>query len=673
MSSGTNEAIPMLGGVTSVTEMPSTTFEPFEKGIKTVDDYQKYLTILQNTSEFKPSLFEPLFKTLDSVVLNSIGESQEFGKVMKQSMDIACTTWNEAMIKSLLKIMRYLPLNLDVLIKNSLGFGVKNIKKNATEKNSTEIIDLTNSLIEKWKGLQKKSSVNANGKRNSPDRLSSTSPPSSTEQPVKKQIKLAIQKEPPSRPKAMADPNFLSSLRESKKYPNTRPIYNVDKILEGFGNKYGKTSTASEADTMSLSSFKKRDAEDSTPGVDSPKKKRVRFKDDLFEIREYEKNPEEWTNFDSNGQNVDHQYGNARDLDVKEGQNAFIHAPEIAWYTPFKLQFDLDDPNSNLNVRSAIQTNEVLAQDGREKLALAAIYTSPQHIPPSPAEPDEIPDPNSDTSVTVIPLEDTEYSPPSNSGNDPSLSLLHSSHPVSYSSFSSSSVTEPVVQPNLLTAANLNAALAAIQEKTSSHLIPQQPQQHYNYPVTNAALQVHEPSTATFQDQSAAASTSLQGTASPTTPPTIAGMLGQPEISSHTVDNILKNNPSIMNSLKQLSFLTGNNTVNALPPPQAQSQPAYQSILPYQSYQQQTPPPPSNQQQFYHNNNWNHNPNSEYTNDGLTQAQRKKNKNRGTKRGNRSSMKGLGRNTRSNVCNFHNTAEGCRRGESCPYLHEGLN
>lgn len=46
------------------------TLEEFEHGIKSVDDYQKYLALLQYTSEYKLNLFEPLFKTLDSVVLS---------------------------------------------------------------------------------------------------------------------------------------------------------------------------------------------------------------------------------------------------------------------------------------------------------------------------------------------------------------------------------------------------------------------------------------------------------------------------------------------------------------------------------------------------------------------------------------------------------------------------
>lgn len=87
----------------------------------------------------------------------------------------------------------------------------------------------------------------------------------------------------------MADPNFLSSLRESKKYPNTRPIYNVDKILEGFGSKPGNTTTET--------SPKRPEPGSTAAETNSAKRKRVRFKDNLVEIREYEKNPEEWTNF----------------------------------------------------------------------------------------------------------------------------------------------------------------------------------------------------------------------------------------------------------------------------------------------------------------------------------------------------------------------------------------
>ncbi|KAL7319379.1 hypothetical protein PS15m_002519 [Mucor circinelloides] len=671
---------------TTITHQLPVALEQFNQGIQSVDDYQRYLSLLKHADDFNPNVFDPLYKTVDGVVLKSIGESQEFGKVMKQILDTACNSWNEDMIKTLLKIMNYLPLDLDVLIKNSLGFGVKSIKKNGIEKNSTEIVEMTNALIEKWKVLQKKSTLNANGKRNSPDRASSASPPSSTESPVKKQIKLAIQKEPPARPKAMADPNFLSSLRESKKYPNTRPIYNVDKILEGFGNKPGKATTET--------SLKRQEPSSTATEADSSKRKRVRFKDDLVEIREYEKNPEEWTNFDTAGTSVEHQYGNARDLDVKEGQIAFMHFPQIAWYNPPELKFD-ESPSSNLVVRRLIQSNEALAQDGREKFALAAIYTSPQHIPPSPAEPDEIPNPNADGTVPIIPLDDTESLPTA----APINTIPISSSPVSLPppSHTTSVMTPSTIQPNLITPANLNAAAAAIaaMKDASSFMIPQQPQAQPQQPqYTSPALPVSPPVAPQTNYYNQPFTAALQNIAQPTS----NGAFGQPKINNQNVNEMLEKNPSILQTLKELSFLAAgdmaNSANNSVPQQQipTQRQSAYQPPQPYHPYQR---PPPSNTQQ-YQQNDWNRNHNTgnnEYMNgkhqqqlqqqqqqpqqqqpqQQQQQQQRKKAKARNARgRGNRGGFHGQGRNSGrpANVCTYFKLPDGCRNGDSCGFLHE---
>ncbi|GAN08781.1 hypothetical protein MAM1_0223c08297 [Mucor ambiguus] len=644
--------------ITTTQQLP-VALDQFNQGIQSVDDYQKYLSLLKHTDDLKPNTFDPLFKTVDGVVLKSIGESQEFGKVMKQIVDIACNSWNEDLIKALLKTMDHLPLDLDVLIKNSLGYGVKNIKKSGIEKNSAEIIELTNTLIEKWKVLQKKTSLNANGKRISPDRASSTSPPSSTEPPVRKQIKLAIQKEPPTRPKAMADPNFLLSLRESKKYPNTRPIYSVDTILEGFGNKPGKITTEN--------SLKRPEPSSTTAETDSSKRKRVRFKDNLVEIREYEKNPEEWTSFDTTGTNVEHQYGNAHDLDVKEGQIAFMHVPQIAWYNPPELQFD-ESPSSTLVVRTHIQTDEVLAQDGREKLALAAIYTSPQHIPPSPTEPDETPSPNVDGSVPIIPLYDTELVPV----DTVPLSL---SPPVSIPPppQTSSLMAPSALQPSLMTPANLNAAAAAIaaMKDTSSFMIPQQSQVQAQQPqYTNPALPASPPVAPQAHYYNQPHTAALQNNAQPTS----IGSFGQQKISNQNVNEMLERNPSILQTLKELSFLAAGdmakNANNAVPQQQilAQPQAVYSPVQPYHPYQH---PLPSNTQQFQQND-WNRNNNNGAQNHQQQQQQRKKPKARNAnKRGNRGGSHGQGRNTR--VCSFYNSPDGCRNGDSCGFLHEHLN
>lgn len=105
--------------------------------------------------------------------------------------------------------------------------------------------------------------------------VASASPPT----PEAKKLKLAIQKEPPVRPKAIADPNFFPTLGEQKKY--RRPVYVVDE---------NDNNPAENKAVVPLDS--------STTTVSPPSnKKRVTFSDKLVEVREYEKNPEEWSSF----------------------------------------------------------------------------------------------------------------------------------------------------------------------------------------------------------------------------------------------------------------------------------------------------------------------------------------------------------------------------------------
>lgn len=106
-------------------------------------------------------------------------------------------------------------------------------------------------------------------------KLASNSPPA-TEY---KKVRLAIQKDPPPRPKAITNLNFFNSAAgvEQKKFRTIRPIYTVP-----------TTTTTNEAPPLAVTK------PISTP---SSTKKTVTFADNLFEIREYEKNPEEWANF----------------------------------------------------------------------------------------------------------------------------------------------------------------------------------------------------------------------------------------------------------------------------------------------------------------------------------------------------------------------------------------
>lgn len=153
----------------------------------------------------------------------------------------------------------------------------------------------------------------------------------------------------------------------------------------------------------------------------------------------------------------------------------------MTWYPPYELTFNTDE-NPNLVIPKQVRTVETAAQDSREKMTLAAIYTSAQHIPSSPGEPDEVPDKNTDT--RPIPLVDVN---------------------TVYTTTDSPAVASQTINPNMMTPANLNAA-AAIAAAMDPFLIPTQQQQYQPPPPPQPQQQ-------------------------------------QPEISSHTVEAMLKNNP----------------------------------------------------------------------------------------------------------------------------------
>lgn len=218
-----------------------------------------------------------------------------------------------------------------------------------------------------------------------------------------------------------------------------------------------------------------------------------------------------------------------------------MHVPQIAWYNPPELQFD-ESPNSQLVVRTHTQTDEVSAQDDREKLALAAIYTSPQHIPPSPAEPDETPNPNVDGSVPIIPLYDTELAPVNAipSSSFPPVSIPPPPH--------TSSAMTPTLQPNLITPANLNAAAAAIaaMKDTSSFMIPQQSQVQAQQPqYISSALPASPPVAPQAHYYNQPFTAALQNVAQPAS----VGSFGLPKISNQNVNEMLEKNPRFVFAL----------------------------------------------------------------------------------------------------------------------------
>lgn len=153
-------------------------------------------------------------------------------------------------------------------------------------------------------------------------------------------------------------------------------------------------------------------------------------------------------------------------------------------------------------------------QEKREKLVLAATYISPQHIPPSPAEPDEIPDVNADGSIPVIP-----------STSD------------AMEGVETTSSATPVINPDMITPENLNAAaaLAAAIFKTP----PQQQQQKYTAPVTPPSTNA----TSNFYNSPSYTPSTYNQPAVTTPVSTPPANTSQPQISNQDVEALLRNNP----------------------------------------------------------------------------------------------------------------------------------
>lgn len=150
----------------------------------------------------------------------------------------------------------------------------------------------------------------------------------------------------------------------------------------------------------------------------------------------------------------------------------------------------------NVVVRKQLDTPEVLIQEKRERLVLGANYISLQHIPPSPAEPDEIPAENSDNNIPVIPL-----------FNEPMEGV--------------DKTPKPVINQNMITPENLNAAANIAAAINQVFKIPAQ-QSTYMAPTPQLSNYYSPPQYNTM------------ATPAP---------VNQSQISNKTVEEMIKNNP----------------------------------------------------------------------------------------------------------------------------------
>ena len=65
----------------------------------------------------------------------------------------------------MIKVLYHIPFEIETLAKNSLGFLIKDVKREAIARKDSLLVEKTSILIDKWKEKQKRNTNNVNGKR----------------------------------------------------------------------------------------------------------------------------------------------------------------------------------------------------------------------------------------------------------------------------------------------------------------------------------------------------------------------------------------------------------------------------------------------------------------------------------------------------------------------------
>ncbi|RUS21053.1 hypothetical protein BC937DRAFT_93762 [Endogone sp. FLAS-F59071] len=441
-------------------------------GIPSPTSLKHLVQIMRNETRLvnRSVMLTLIMNTNDTNMLKSFVNSKGLAILRAWLVETAKSD-NAALLVKLLETLKHLPIDLEALKTTGLGRVVKSMTKNSEK---TEVKQLINELMQQWKQLIERvaetktdevkrtrdqsdsgSDVDVDtlaGPRKKlqyilnaieiPDLRKVIGRLESLDRPVKKSMTTALPRETP-KVKAINDTGFFDTLlapsqaknsmlskstvtqtsttsnnRNSKLgyslkpppalQPKTTPLLSIDSILDNWNaskvvttpvDQLDKTTPASVNNTMTVS------ITTSENNIESKKRKRVTWAlgEELTRIKFFESDPDEWSS-EAYGMGTPHEFGNARDMDINEAKAAFHND---IWYPPIAICFpdDVKPPD-------VVISEESKTQMLREQIALAAVYFKEIHIPPSPAEPDEIPNDNL-LNVRVIPLiDETELATP---------------------------------------------------------------------------------------------------------------------------------------------------------------------------------------------------------------------------------------------------------------------
>ncbi|CEG69922.1 hypothetical protein RMATCC62417_05911 [Rhizopus microsporus] len=388
-------------------------------GIQNKDELNMYLHLIKTASPFE--YMDCLLKTNKPNILSTLGESEVVATVLKNAMVEAGRTNDSEQVRIVIKALDTVPFSPEILKK----FGLKTTFSNFIKgiKGDKEAWQHAQKLKFKWMGYDQPSkdttssdgmyaatftgSIDASNDDYDKTGLSTNKP----------KPRLAIDKDPPrsavTKPKALQDTNFFSGLLNNSqpkgyrirpavpKQPpawsassqapsgSTAPLMNVNNSINA-NNKprpvidYKQLSNGTQTMQPTNNDYVSQNAAImSTKPAITKAKKRVQFSSDLCQVRVYHPDPDEWSAFDAS---ID---------DIFE---------TFPWHMPPKLTFEtVPEP---VTTRQRIETDEVVYHKNRERRVLAAVYIMESYIPPSPAEPDEVPNPNDNVPIIPTDMED---------------------------------------------------------------------------------------------------------------------------------------------------------------------------------------------------------------------------------------------------------------------------
>ncbi|KAI9267380.1 hypothetical protein BY458DRAFT_209215 [Sporodiniella umbellata] len=331
---------------------------------------------------------ECLLKTKESRFLISLSENDDVALILRDALIQSKNYWNTQQLVQVLHTLGRIPFTLLMLKKHQLGLKLKDVMKEAAAKNDTTVMNISEALKKQWKTLEKdpkKNSLSENSK------LLSKTTPNVIRKPG---IRLAIDKDPPkssvTKAKSYSNPSLLDELlKVPKKSTNQTSFSQNANSLSSNSQSTAPTQANNTIPFRSAPVQATRYNQGPTPmNIDFPSntkksaKKKVTFADNLVSIREY----------------IPHSESDNEEEIIAPKREMAI------WYQPLPLLFN--EEIDNAKIRRPVTTSETIFHDNRERTTLSKIYVSKKFIPFSPAEPDELPDPNMNT--PVIPTLDVE-------------------------------------------------------------------------------------------------------------------------------------------------------------------------------------------------------------------------------------------------------------------------